>query len=178
MNVSFGNVVKLNLPESARNNINTNCSYSGFSDKPEVLNTLGHLKGDNLSTRVIQFLIGDKSAQGDKSAHKFVNVDGDIYMISGPDFDEYTNLRKTAIDRICVVEKTSDSHHISELIDSVEFSNPVSCLILNIYRETIKDKIKDNPNKGRLDIAATPEGYISQMAYNSRSFHFKVSANK
>ncbi|MBQ3640317.1 hypothetical protein II906_00040, partial [bacterium] len=96
MNVSFGNVFKVNLPEKNKNALDTEVVFSGFSDSTSVLGTFGHLKGDDLSSRLIGFLIGDKLDKNGESKHHFMNIDGDIYVISGADYEECANLRKGA----------------------------------------------------------------------------------
>ena len=176
MNISFGNVVKLNLPEENKKNVNIRPAYKGYSNSNSVLNTLGNLKGDELATRLIQFLIGDKSKKNEDSVHKFVNLDGDIYMLSGTDYDNYIDLRNCAISRICDSEQSSDTFGIAEKIDSGEFENPVSSLMQKLYKDSLKDSILGNPNRGRLDIRTNSDGYISQMAYNSKNFRFQTAS--
>ena len=75
-------------------------------------------------------------------------------------------------------ENLSDRYEVAMKIDSGEFDNPVSSTIQRIYKESLTDAIKDNPNRGKLDIIATPDGYVSGMAYNSPKFRFQTKISK
>ena len=172
MNVSFGKIVKLNIPEANKRKIDTIRTYSGYSTNAEgAFDTLGGIKSKSIvNNEFMRVLIGDDSdISGDSSVHSFKKIDGDIYMVSGKDYNKIADIEKDAIDRIHRKKRRDSRAAIGLVLDTGDFKNRSAAKIQQEYKQKIKDYILHSKDNGELEIKTDSDGIISHIAYTNDS---------